>query len=524
MRTVAASSGWSRRPPLEVEPAERRAAGLLRAALAGASAAERRRQRRLGRIVDDPAARELVQRLTDEVLRINDDATAARRFRRLVAAQAVPRAFGAIDRAMLRAGAGMADAVPHLVMPLVRRRIVAETRGLVIPAQDPAFGRHVAARRGDGVDLNVNLLGEAILSDDEAAERVQRVITLIERPDVNYVSVKISALCAQLDVVAFEHSVERIVIELRRVFAAACAAEPAVFVNLDMEEYADVHLTEVAFRRVLDEPAFQRAMAGIVVQAYLPDAHAVLERLGTWAAQRVASGGAPIKVRIVKGANLAMELVDAEQHGWVPATYSTKAETDASYKRLLDSALRPEWAGAVRVGVASHNLFDVAWALERAAGERVGDRDARGHGAGSGPCRAGRGRPTPPVLPDRARRRARCQPRLPRQAIRREHHARELPAGDVRPVAGVAGVGRASGAVPPVRRPALDGRHVAAPAGRRRRRGCRQLRQRTRQRSHRLGDEGSDLGRRRRAATRRGRRSSTTSTRSTQRSLAPRVL
>ena len=30
---------------------------------------------------------------------------------------------------------------------------------------------------------------------------------------------------------------------------------------------------------------------------------------------------------------------------------------------LLDSALRPEWAGAVRVGLASHNLFDVAWAL-----------------------------------------------------------------------------------------------------------------------------------------------------------------
>ena len=143
---------------------------------------------------------------------------------------------------------------------------------------------------------------------------------------------------------------------------------------------------------------------------------------------------------------------------------------DASYKRLLDSALRPEWAGAVRVGVASHNLFDVAWALERDRRRAVGDRDARGHGAGAGPCRAGRGRPTAPVLPDRARRRARCQPRLPRQAVRREHHARELPAGDVRPVAGVAGMGRASGAVPPVRRPALDGRHVAASAGRRRRR------------------------------------------------------
>ena len=68
-------------------------------------------------------------------------------------------------------------------------------------------------------------------------------------------------------------------------------------------------------------------------------------------------------MRIVKGANLAMEQVDAEQHGWVQAPYPSKAETDASYKRLLDSCLRPEWAGAIRLGVASHNLFDLAWAL-----------------------------------------------------------------------------------------------------------------------------------------------------------------
>ncbi len=70
-------------------------------------------------------------------------------------------------------------------------------------------------------------------------------------------------------------------------------------------------------------------------------------------------------MRIVKGANLAMEEVDAEQHGWASAPYSTKAQTDASAKRLLDSALRPAWSSAVRVGLATHNLFDVAWGLER---------------------------------------------------------------------------------------------------------------------------------------------------------------
>mgnify|MGYP001763345762 CR=1 FL=1 len=58
-----------------------------------------------------------------------------------------------------------------------------------------------------------------------------------------------------------------------------------------------------------------RDRAGIVVQAYLPDALSAVERLSEWSAQRGADGGAQIKGRLVKGANLAMENVDAEMHG-----------------------------------------------------------------------------------------------------------------------------------------------------------------------------------------------------------------
>ena len=68
-------------------------------------------------------------------------------------------------------------------------------------------------------------------------------------------------------------------------------------------------------------------------------------------------------MRIVKGANLAMEHVDAELQRLAAAPYATKAEVDASYKRLLDRLLDAGVPRAVRVGVASHNLFDVAWAL-----------------------------------------------------------------------------------------------------------------------------------------------------------------
>src|SRR4029078_12152324 len=125
----------------------------------------------------------------------------------------------------------------------------AETRGVVIPAADPAFAHHVATRTRAGFDLNINLLGEAILGDDEAASRLDSVCARIRRPDVTYVSVKISALCAGLDVLAFEHEVDRIADRLRAVYDVAGAQTSPVFVNLDMEEYRDLHLTVAAFRR-----------------------------------------------------------------------------------------------------------------------------------------------------------------------------------------------------------------------------------------------------------------------------------
>jgi RHH-type proline utilization regulon transcriptional repressor/proline dehydrogenase/delta 1-pyrroline-5-carboxylate dehydrogenase len=87
------------------------------------------------------------------------------------------------------------------------------------------------------------------------------------------------------------------------------------------------------------------------------------------------SGGAGIKIRLVKGANLANEQVEAETHDWPLATYPTKHDVDASYKRMLESALALGDPQAVRIGVASHNLLEVGWALalrdSRSDGHRI---------------------------------------------------------------------------------------------------------------------------------------------------------
>jgi RHH-type proline utilization regulon transcriptional repressor/proline dehydrogenase/delta 1-pyrroline-5-carboxylate dehydrogenase len=352
-----------------VDASDRLAAALLRSAIAQTSRTEARRSRRLGRILADPRGRELLFTLTDEVLRTDDDRRAMRRLRSLVEA-GLPSAFGPVDRFGLRLASATGGFAPGLVARAVRARVKNETHGVILPASDPALARHLAHRQAEGIDNNVNLLGEAILGDDEADARLDSVTRFLRRTDVQCVSVKVSALCANLDVLAFDHSVARISERLRHVFRVALTAQPPKFVYLDMEEYRDLHLTVVAFRSVLDEPEFLALPAGIALQAYVPDSFAVLDELCEWAAARRAAGGAPVRVRIVKGANLAMEQVEAELMGWPQAPYETKAEVDAHYKRMLDRAFEAASRGDVRVGVASHNLFDVAWALTQ--------REARG--------------------------------------------------------------------------------------------------------------------------------------------------
>lgn len=337
---------------------------LLTDSLTGTTRAEARQRDRLAAVVQDERLRALTFALTDEVLRFDEHRRAAARFRSIVHEVGVPSSLGIVDKLSLRIGAVVAPVLPWIVMPLVRRRIIKESNGVVLPADDPAFAEHLARRRGERFPLNVNVLGEAILSDTEADERMRLIRERVARPDVDYVSLKISAVVANLDVLAFDHSVDAICDRLRVLYRDAQQARPAVFVNLDMEEYRDLPLTIASLIRVLDEPEFEAVHAGIVLQAYLPDSHAACEQLCTWALARHARAGGTLKVRVVKGANLAMERVEAELHGWVQAPYATKAEVDASFKRLVTTVLDPRWEGAVRLGFASQNLFDLAWALE----------------------------------------------------------------------------------------------------------------------------------------------------------------
>ena len=338
---------------------------------------------RLAGVLRDPNGLPFTLGFVDDVMRPESLGAAAAGLNRV--APLVPGFLPWYLRAAVRAGGLVAQGLPAPTVPIARTVLREMVGHLIADARPAKLTPTIAKLRATGARLNLNLLGEAVLGEDEAQRRLDGIHELIRRDDVDYVSVKVSAVVSRISMWAFDEVVEQVAERLLPLYLTAAGPSTGsgtgpwsspksrqTFINLDMEEYRDLDLTIAVFTRILEDPRLKDLEAGIVLQAYLPDALPALRELTAWAKDRVDHGGAPIKVRLVKGANLAMERVEAALHGWTPAPYDTKIDTDANYLRCLDAALTPESVRAVRIGVAGHNLFDIAYAWLLA-----GDRGVR---------------------------------------------------------------------------------------------------------------------------------------------------
>jgi RHH-type proline utilization regulon transcriptional repressor/proline dehydrogenase/delta 1-pyrroline-5-carboxylate dehydrogenase len=341
--------------------------------------AERRQQAELDRMCRTPEDKATLVQLTDQAFRSRRAGRIAAQFTHVLDVQGIPRFFHPWEQLLLRGFRTFGAWLPGVTVPMVKEHLRHETANVVLPAEPEHLRPHLTARQAEGVRMNLNFLGEVVLGDDEARRRLDRYLGALQWPEVEVLSVKISTLDARISPLAREATVRRLCDRLELLFREAAhlrfrrtdGSEVPKFVYLDMEEYRDLGLTAEAFRRTLDRPGLETASAGIALQAYLPDSLPVLREVRDWAGGRVAAGGAPVTIRLVKGANLEMERVEAAVRGWPQAPYATKRETDANYKRMLHEALEPGKGDGLRLGVASHNLFDLAYALLLA-----GDRDA----------------------------------------------------------------------------------------------------------------------------------------------------
>lgn len=331
---------------------------------------ERKEQHKYAVMVQRPQDKRFLVKMLDESSQIRDRKKLAARIKTLIDRYGVPEFLNKRDAFLFKMYQAFGHHFDFVAIPIIKKRLRMDTSKVILDEARPQLTKHLAERFKQKIGQNVNLLGEVVLGNGEADHRYQHYLEALEAPDINYISVKISGIYAQTHALNYEESFPELVRRMSALYQRAIdypyvdenGVKRAKFVNLDMEEYKDAHFTLRLFKTVLSLPEFKNYEAGIVVQAYLPDAYDFQTELLEFARARVADGGAPLKMRLVKGCNLEMETVISSLRGWPNPIRTSKTEVDANYLHILERALLPENAQALHVGVASHNLFTIAYA------------------------------------------------------------------------------------------------------------------------------------------------------------------
>ena len=281
----------------------------------------------------------------------------------------------------LQTGIKAARIFPWLTAPILRWNVSGMARQFIAGRDPDDVMKMLRKRRQEKIGFTVDLLGEAVVSEQEANEYAERCFHLLDGlakrtrgwadplgkntelfPVVN-VSVKISALYSQMNPADPEDAIAHLAPKLRPILRRA--REVGAFINFDMESYAHKNTTLELFRTLFNEPEFRDwPHAGIVIQAYLRDAERDLTNLIEWGRQR----GTRFTVRLVKGAYWDYEKIKAAQNGWRVPVWLQKPESDANFEVCTRILLENE--SIVTSAFGSHNVRSIAHA--QAYAEKLG--------------------------------------------------------------------------------------------------------------------------------------------------------
>ncbi|NJK28772.1 MAG: L-glutamate gamma-semialdehyde dehydrogenase [Acaryochloridaceae cyanobacterium CSU_3_4] len=241
----------------------------------------------------------------------------------------------------------------------------------------PQLSKVIAKLRSQGMAFSVDCLGEAVLSETEAASYRQGYLDLIthlsgalpagssaqtikardgQSMPWAQISVKLTAFYSQFDPLDRQGSQHRVLDHLRLLLQQAQAL--GVGVHFDMEQHVYKDLTLTILKDLLMEPEFRnRTDIGLTLQAYLRSSYQDLQDLLDW----VRSRGTPLTIRLVKGAYWDQETILACQQGWPQPVFAHKGETDANFERMTELLLKHH--PIVYAAIASHNVRSQAKAM-----------------------------------------------------------------------------------------------------------------------------------------------------------------
>ncbi|EGK8165504.1 aldehyde dehydrogenase family protein [Campylobacter coli] len=334
---------------------------------ANISNSEKEFHAKMQKLLNNPENKVMLIELLDRSFRCKDKRASFELIEHTLNKYGIADFFSAFEKFLLFSFLNFGKFAPNLSVPFFVKHLREDTKAMVLDANPSVLEPHMRKRKDqDNITLNVNLIGEEVLGEAESKYRIQKYEEALKSSYITYISIKITTIFSQINIIDFEYSKDEVVKRLDHLYALALEEEKkqgvSKFINLDMEEFRDLELTVAAFMESVSKFDIK---AGIVLQAYIPDSYEYLKKLFAFSKERVLKGMKPIKIRFVKGANMESEETIASQRGWELPTFYKKIDTDSNYNKMLDFVLEGDNYKYINVGIASHNIFEIAYAYTR---------------------------------------------------------------------------------------------------------------------------------------------------------------
>ncbi|EPY5582096.1 bifunctional proline dehydrogenase/L-glutamate gamma-semialdehyde dehydrogenase [Campylobacter upsaliensis] len=331
------------------------------------STSERQFHAKMQKLLNNPKNKVMLIELLDRSFRCKDKKASFELIEHTLNKFGIADFFSAFEKFLLFSFLNFGKLSPNLSVPFFISHLRNDTKAMVLDADENFLAPHITKRKNEqNITLNVNLIGEEVLGEAESKYRMQKYEEALKSSYITYISIKITTIFSQINIIDFDYSKDEVVKRLDTLYALALEEQNrqgvSKFINLDMEEFRDLELTVAAFMESVGKFDIK---AGIVLQAYIPDSYEYLKKLLAFSKERVLKGMQPIKIRFVKGANMESEETIASQRGWELPTFERKIDTDSNYNKMLDLVLEDENYKYINVGIASHNIFEIAYAYTR---------------------------------------------------------------------------------------------------------------------------------------------------------------
>lgn len=331
------------------------------------SSHEKKFHNKMQKLLTNPENKVMLIELLDRSFRCKDESASFKLIDHTLNKYGIADFFSSYEKFLLFLFLNFGKFSPNLSVPFFINYLREDTKDMVLDANPNFLELHINKRKNEnGIVLNINLIGEEVLGEGESKYRIKKYEDAIKSSYISYISIKITTIFSQINIIDFEYSKDEIVKRLDHLYSLALEEEKkqgkSKFINLDMEEFRDLEITVEAFIESISKFDIK---AGIVLQAYIPDSYSYLKKLFEFSKNRVLNGLKPIKIRFVKGANMESEETIASQKGWILPTFNKKIDTDSNYNKMLDFVLEDDNYKYLNIGIASHNIFEIAYAYTR---------------------------------------------------------------------------------------------------------------------------------------------------------------